>query len=115
MNKKNIFKKIISGKIKTDLIYKDKDITVFYDKNPKALFHILLVPNIYIKNMNKINEKHIFLLGKMLFLASKIAKQKGIHKKGYRLVINCKRNAGQEIPYLHVHLLGGNNLGEMVN
>ncbi len=115
MNKKNIFEKIISGKIKTDLIYKDKDITVFYDKNPKALLHILLVPNIYIKNMNRVNKKHISLLGKMLYLASKIAKQKGINKKGYRIVINCKNNAGQEIPYLHIHLLGGNNLGKMVN
>ncbi len=110
---KNIFKKIISGEINTDIIYKDKDITVFYDKNPKALLHILLIPNIYIKSMNYIKKKHIFLLGKMLFIASKIAKKKCIHKKGYRLVINCNKYAGQKIFYLHMHLLGGNYLGEI--
>ncbi len=115
MNKDNIFKKIISGKIKSEIIYKDKDITAFNDINPKALIHVLIVPNIYIKNMNWVCKKHIFILGKMLLIASKIAKKKNIHKNGYRIVINCNKYAGQDIFYLHMHLLGGNLLGNMVN
>ncbi len=111
----NIFKNIIDGKLKTKIIYKDKDVTVFNDLNPRALVHIIIIPNIYIKNMNWINKNHIFILGKMLFIASKIAKKKKIHKNGYRIVINCNKYAGQEIFYLHMHLLGGNYLGNMVN
>ncbi len=114
MNNKNIFEKIISGKIKSKIVYKDKDVTAFYDIKPKALLHIIIVPNIYIKNMNNIKKEHIIILGKMLFISSKIAKKKGIHKNGYRIVINCNKYAGQEIFYLHMHLLGGNYLGNMV-
>ncbi len=115
MNKKNIFQEIILGNIKSKIIYQDKDITAFNDINPKALVHIIIVPNIYIKNMNKINKKHIFILGKMLLVSSKIAKKKKISKNGYRIVINCNKYAGQEVFYLHMHLLGGNYLGNIVS
>ncbi len=115
MNIKNIFREIILGNIKSKIIYKDKDITAFNDINPKALVHIIIVPNIYIKNMNQVNKEHIFILGKMLVVASKIAKKKNIYKDGYRIVINCNKYAGQEIFYLHMHLLGGNYLGNMVS
>ncbi len=114
MNNKNIFKNIVSGKIKSKIVYKDKDVTAFYDIKPKSLIHIIIVPNIYIKNMNKIKKDHIMILGKMLFIISKIAKKKGISKNGYRIVINCNKHAGQEVFYLHMHLLGGNYLGNMV-
>ncbi len=115
MKDENIFKKIVSGKIKTKIIYKDKDVTAFYDIKPKSLVHIIIIPNIYIKNMNEIKKEHIIILGKMLYISSKIAKKKGISKNGYRIVINCNKHAGQEIFYLHIHLLGGNYLGDIVN
>ncbi len=107
MSTKNIFIDIINHKIKSDIIYQDKDLTIFNDINPKAPIHILIIPNIYIKNMNHINDNHLLILGKMLLMSSKIAKRKNIHKSGYRLIINCNKHAGQEINYLHLHLLGG--------
>ncbi len=113
MKNKNIFQKIIDNEVKVNLIHKDNYVTAFYDINPKAPLHIILIPNIYIKNMNYINKSNIFFLSKMLFLASKIAKVKNIDKSGYRLVINCNKNAGQEIDYLHMHFLGGKFLGDI--
>ncbi len=115
MKKENIFKDIVNGKVKSKIIYQDEYVTVFDDLNPKALVHLIIVPNIYIKNMNWVNNKHVLILGKMLLIASKIAKKKKIHKNGYRLVINCNKHAGQEIFYLHMHLLGGNYLGNIVS
>ncbi len=111
--KENIFQKIIKNEIKVNYVYKDKDISAFYDIKPKAPIHIIIIPNIYIKNLNKINKSNFLILGKLLFVASKIAKKKKINKKGYRIIINCNKNAGQEIDYLHIHLLGGCYLGKI--
>ncbi len=114
MKKINIFKEILKDKIKVDIVYKDNYVTAFNDINPKAPIHIILIPNIYIKNMNYINDSQLFILGKMLLVASKIAKYKNIDKNGYRLVINCNKDSGQEIDYLHIHILGGKFLGNFI-
>ncbi len=113
--KDNIFNKIINNKTKTKIIYKDKYVTAFNDINPKCPIHIIIIPNIYIKNLNYINNSNILILGKMLIIASKLAKKNNINKSGYRLIFNCNKNSGQEIDYLHLHLLGGCNLGKMIN
>ncbi len=110
----NIFKNILNNKIKANIIYKDKYITAFDDINPKAPVHIILIPNIYIKNINHIDKSNIYLLGKMLLVSSKIAKFKNINKSGYRLIINCNKDAGQEINYLHIHIIGGKYLGNII-
>ncbi len=115
MKKENVFYKIVNNKLKTNIIYKDKYVTVFNDISPQAPVHIIIVPNIYIKNMNYIQKSHIYILGKMLFISSYIAKKKKIDKSGYRLIINCNKNAGQCINYLHLHLLGGCKLGKIIN
>ncbi len=115
MDKKTIFSQIINKKIKVDLIYQDKYVTAFYDKVPLAPCHILIIPNIYIKNMNKVTYKHIYILGKLLLVASLIAKEKNLSKDGYRIIINCKKYGGQIVEYLHLHLLGGCFLGNMLS
>ncbi len=112
---KNIFSKIVNNEIKSKIIYKDKYVTAFNDINPKCPVHIIIVPNIYIKNLNYINKSNILLLGKMLFIASKLAKKNNISKNGYRIVINCNKHSGQEIDYLHLHILGGCYLGKIIN
>ncbi len=114
MKKENIFTKIIKKKIKSNIIFQDYYVTAFYDIKPKVPVHILIVPNIYIKNMNEVSKKNIFLLGKMLYTASFLAKKKKISSNGYRLIINCNKHANQEINYLHIHLLGGCYLGKMI-
>ncbi len=114
MDKINIFKEILKRKIKSDIIYRDFFVTAFNDINPVAPIHIILIPNNYIKNINNVNNSDIFILGKMLLVCSKIAKYKNIDISGYRLVINCNKDSGQEIDYFHIHILGGKFLGNFI-
>lgn len=109
MNKK-IFQNIINKKTQSKIIFQDEKITAFHDIFPKARIHILIVPNIFIKNLNHINKKNLNVLTYMLHMSIKIAKKEKIHKSGYRIIINCNKNGGQKIPYLHLHLLGGEKL-----
>ncbi|QJC36805.1 HIT domain-containing protein [Enterobacteriaceae endosymbiont of Donacia vulgaris] len=106
-NKKNIFQQILSKKIITDIIYQDDLVTAFNDINPQSPVHVLIIPNIFIKTLNDVNHNHELILGRMLLVASKIAKKKNINNSGYRIVINCNKHGHQTIFYLHIHLLGG--------
>ncbi|QJC31544.1 HIT domain-containing protein [Enterobacteriaceae endosymbiont of Donacia tomentosa] len=106
-NKQNIFQQIVSKKINTKILYEDELVTVFNDIKPKSPIHVLIIPNITIYTLNEVNKSHELILGRMLLVASKIAKKKNIDKDGYRVVINCNKNGCQEIFYLHMHLLGG--------
>ncbi|XBC37478.1 MAG: histidine triad nucleotide-binding protein [Buchnera aphidicola (Meitanaphis elongallis)] len=115
MNKTNTFEKIINGSTTTSkIIYKDKDVTAFYDIHPIAPIHILIVSNKLIKSINDIDKKNKYILGHMLYVAVILAKKVKINNSGYRLIINCNEHGGQEIFHLHVHLLGGKNLGKML-
>lgn len=114
MNQKNIFLKILKKEIKADIIYKDKIVTAFKDIKPKAPVHILIIPNTLIISVNDIDEKNKNILTHIFTTAIKIAKKIGIDKKGYRLILNCNKDGGQEIPYLHLHLLGGKYLGDIL-
>lgn len=106
-----IFKDIINRKIPAEIIYQDTIVTAFKDIKPKAPVHILIVPNLFIESLNDIDKKNKDILTHMFYIAIKIAKKKNIHQKGYRIVINCNTYGGQEINYLHMHLLGGKILG----
>lgn len=112
--KSNIFSKIISKEVSANILYEDNLITAFYDIYPKAPIHIIIIPNINISSMNNIKKSHKNLLGHMLIIASKLAKKLLIHKSGYRIIINCNKNGGQEIYHLHMHLLGGCYLGPIL-
>ncbi len=113
--KKNIFIDIIKGKLKVDFIYKDKYVIAFNDIKPLSPIHIIIIPRKYIKNMNYINSNNVFILSKMLLVVNKLVKYNNIDKKGYRIIINCNKDGGQEIDYLHIHLLGGCYLGKLIN
>ncbi|ADD79947.1 HIT domain-containing protein [Candidatus Riesia pediculicola] len=116
MNERTIFHEIISGEVNSKVVYRDHLVTAFEDIRPKSPVHILIVPNKYIKNLNSIKdtENQKVLLGHMIFICSKIAKIKKIQDTGYRLVMNCNKDAGQEIDYLHIHLVGGKPLGSFL-
>ncbi|AXN02119.1 purine nucleoside phosphoramidase [Candidatus Purcelliella pentastirinorum] len=112
----NIFNKIINHKIKSNILYQDNIVTAFKDINPKAPIHILIVSNKLIPTINELkNEKDKMIIGHMIIIAVKLAKKQKIEKSGYRLIINCNKNAGQEIYHLHIHLLGGKKLGKIIN
>jgi len=111
MQDNSIFKKIIQKKVSANIIYQDENITAFEDIKPKAPVHILIVPNSFIASSNDINNENKHIIANMFYIAVNIAKQKKISEAGYRIIINCNKNGGQEINYLHMHLLGGKKLG----
>lgn len=112
---KNIFEKIRDGEAEADIVYKDEYITAFNDINPDAPIHVLIIPNKTIKTLNYIDEDDSIYLSKILLGAKKIAKQFNIDENGYRLINNCNNHGGQEIDYLHFHLVGGVKLGKMIS
>ncbi len=109
-----IFSKIIAGELPGDIVYRDDQVTAFRDIQPQAPVHILIVPNKEIATVNDVEEADEQLIGRMVTAARRIAAQEGVAEKGYRLLINCNRDAGQEVFHLHMHLFGGRPLGPML-
>jgi histidine triad (HIT) family protein len=109
-----IFSKIIAHEVPSDIVYQDDRVTAFKDIRPLAPVHILIVPNIEIPTVNDVMPDHEQTLGHMFIVAKQIAREQGIAETGYRLIVNCKGDAGQEVFHLHVHLLGGRKLGPML-
>ena len=109
-----IFCKIIKGEIPSKKVYEDEDVLAFYDINPAAPIHILVIPKKHIKSLADIEEDDEKLLGKIHMVINKIAEEKGFKEEGYRVIINCGKNGGQEVMHLHFHILAGKKLGEKV-
>jgi histidine triad (HIT) family protein len=104
----NIFLKIIDRKIPAQIVYEDEQCLAFRDINPQAPVHVLLIPRKVIATHAELKSEDAALLGHLHVVAVKLAEQLGI-SDGYRLVVNCKEPAGQTVPHLHMHLLGGRN------
>jgi len=114
MPEETIFSKIIRKEIPSDIVYQDDQVTAFRDINAQAPTHILVVPNKVIPTVNDIAVEDESLVGHMVTVAARIAKDEGIDESGYRLIVNCRDHGGQEVYHLHLHLLGGRALGRMV-
>jgi len=102
----NIFKKIIDKQIPAKIAYEDDVCVAFHDINPQAPVHVLIIPRKEIGTHDAISEADKQILGHLHLVAVKLAHQLGL-QDGYRLVINCRERAGQTVPHLHMHLLGG--------
>ena len=114
MPEETIFSKIIRKEIPADIVYQDQQVTAFRDIAPQAPVHILIIPNKIIPTVDDVEEEDELVLGRLFTAAKKIAAQEGL-EKGYRLLVNCKENANQEVFHMHMHLLGGKQLGRMVS
>ena len=112
---KNIFEQIRDDEAPCELVYKDEYVTAFNDIQPDAPTHILIIPNKKISSLNGIEEEDHQYLSRIILTAKKIARERGIDETGYRLITNCGKNGGQEIDYLHFHLVGGVPLGKMIS
>ncbi len=106
MMEDNLFQKIIDQKIPADIVFEDDRCLAFRDINPQAPVHVLIIPRKVIRTHADITEEDRELLGHLHLIAARLAVQLGI-SDGYRLVLNCKEGAGQTVPHLHLHLLGG--------
>lgn len=109
-----IFSKIIAREIPSEIVFQDDRVTAFKDIHPIAPVHILIVPNKEIPTVDDVTEEDEKILGHMFIVARQIARAMGIAESGYRLLVNCRTDAGQEVFHLHMHLLGGRNLGPML-
>ena len=114
MPDETIFRKIIDKEIPSDMLYQDQFVTAFRDISPQAPVHILIIPNKLIATANDIEVEDEVLIGKLYTVAKALAKQEGIAESGYRLVMNCNQDGGQEVYHIHLHLLGGEPLGKLV-
>ncbi len=101
----NIFLKIIEKKIPAKIVYEDDQCLAFADTNPQAPVHILIIPRKVIRTHADITEADEQILGHLHIVAQKLATK--LNLDGYRLVLNCNESAGQTVPHLHLHLLGG--------
>lgn len=115
MTDETIFSKIIRQEIPTPLLYQDELVTAFRDIAPRANTHILIIPNKLIPTTNDVTDADELAMGRMISVAKKLAKEEGIDEKGYRLIINCNEEGGQEVFHIHMHLLGGQHLGPMLS
>ena len=108
-----IFCKITRGEIPCKKIYEDAEVLAFHDINPVAPVHFMLVPKQHIESLLDVGDAHAALLGKLLLLAPKLAREQGL-ESGFRTVINSGKGGGQEVFHLHVHVIGGGNIPPMV-
>ena len=102
-----IFKKIIDKSLKADIVFEDDRVIAFRDINPKAPVHILVVPKQEIERVLDATQADEALLGHLLTVAAELARKERIDTSGFRLVINNGHDAGESVPHLHLHLLGG--------
>ncbi|MCF7787956.1 MAG: HIT domain-containing protein [Prosthecobacter sp.] len=112
MSEKTIFQKIIDREIPAPLVYEDDLVAAFNDLNPQAPIHVLIVPKKLISRIGEAVAEDQATLGALLLAAGKIADKLGIkdRSKGFRLVINHGKDAGESVPHLHVHLLAGRSM-----
>lgn len=108
-----LFCKIVRAEIPCRKVYEDDEVLAFHDINPVAPVHFMLVPKLHLDSLAQAKQEHAALLGEMLLLAPRLAKEQGLDN-GFRTVINTGKGGGQEVFHLHVHVIGGGNIPPMV-
>lgn len=105
-----LFCKIVNKEIPATIAYEDDDVLAFHDISPQAPKHVLVIPKKHIATLNDIKEEDATLIGKVVQCAKTVAADLGLAESGYRLVMNCNSDAGQEVFHIHCHLLGGRKM-----
>lgn len=106
-----LFCKIIEGEIPSKKIYEDEMCLAFYDIEPQAPVHVLIIPKAHIASVNEINDENSQYVAHVFEIIPKVAKSIGL-EKGYRVITNCGDDGCQSVKHLHFHLLGGKKLSE---
>ncbi|MBD7909790.1 MULTISPECIES: histidine triad nucleotide-binding protein [Clostridium] len=105
-----IFCKIIKGEIPSKKIYEDDNVYAFYDINPGAPVHFLVIPKEHIESVNSLNEDNAEIVSHIFKTINKLVSELGIDKNGYRIVNNTGKDGGQTVHHMHFHVLGGRSL-----
>ena len=107
---KTLFERIIAREIPADIVFEDDQVLAFRDIKPQAPVHILIIPKKLITRVGEATPDDQAVLGHLLLKAAEVARKAGVAGTGYRLVFNNGRDAGEAVPHLHCHLLGGRAL-----
>ena len=102
-----LFCKIVKKEIEARILFEEEDVLSFYDINPQAPVHILVIPKKHIEKLSDIKEEDEKLLFNLINACNRVAKITGISEKGYRVVVNIGRESGQSVFHIHFHVLGG--------
>ena len=105
-----LFCKIIKGDIPCNKVYEDDDVLAFYDIKPVAKIHILVIPKKHIASIAHMQKEDETLIGKIYTVINKIAEEQGFKDNGFKVIVNCGEDGGQEVMHLHFHILAGENL-----
>lgn len=107
-----LFCKIVKGEIPSQKIYEDDDLYAFNDIHPLAPIHFLVIPKKHIESLAHLKEGDEQIIAKIYTTINKLAKEKGFKENGYRVIVNCGKDGGQEVMHLHFHVLAGKKLLE---
>jgi len=106
-----IFCRIASGDVEADVVHATDHVVAFRDTTPKAPVHVLLIPREHLSSLRVVGERHDHMLADLMVSATHVARAEGLDRRGWRLVTNVGSDAGQTVPHLHFHLLGGRQMG----
>ena len=109
-----LFCEIIKGEIPSTKVYEDEEILAFNDINPAAPIHILVIPKKHITSLAHMEKEDEAIVGRIYGVINKIAEEKGFKESGYRVIVNCGKDAGQEVMHLHFHILAGAKFGDKI-
>jgi histidine triad (HIT) family protein len=104
-----LFCRIVRGEIPATIVAQTDDCIAFRDVDPKAPVHVLVIPREHVASLSA--TRYPAMVGRLALLAAEIAEREGIAESGYRTVINTNGDAGQTVPHIHLHLLGGRQMG----
>ena len=107
-----IFCKIVKGDIPSKKVYEDEFVYAFYDINPQAKIHVIIIPKHHLTSVNDVNKTNSMYISKVFEVIPEIVESLGVKEDGYRIITNIGENAGQTVKHLHFHLLAGESLGE---
>ena len=109
-----IFCKIINGDIPSEKVYEDESVLAFKNIHPAAPIHVLVIPKKHIKSLLEVTNEDSEVISHIYEVINKIAKDMNIEEDGFRVIVNCGKDAGQEVMHLHFHLLAGKKLGTKI-
>ncbi len=101
-----LFCKLVAGQIPSRKLYEDEELLAFHDIHPVAPVHFMIIPKLHVASLSECESGHQTLLGKILLLAPRLAREQGLNH-GFRTIINTGKGGGQEVFHLHVHVIGG--------
>jgi histidine triad (HIT) family protein len=108
-----LFCNIVNKSVESTILFEDEECVAIQDIFPKAPVHILVIPKFHLSNAADVKEPQEKMAGHLIAVAAKLAREKGLAEKGFRLVFNSGEQAGQTVRHMHLHLLGGGPLGGM--